>query len=113
VSERYAAIAVYLMTSGRNGTLYLGVTSDLGSRVWQHKNGVFEGFSSKYGCHSLAWYEPHASMPEAIAREKQLKRWRRAWKLALIEEANPTWRDLSEGWFDETTWDYEGRGHAP
>ena len=67
----------------------------------QHKHGVFEGFSKKYGCKTLVWYEPHPTMLEAIAREKQIKRWRRHWKLALIEADNPQWRDLSEGWFDE------------
>ena len=95
-----AWIAVYIMASGRNGTLYTGVTSSLWTRVSQHKLGVFEGFSKSYGCKTLVWYETHPSMLEAIAREKQIKRWRRNWKLQLIEAGNPQWRDLSEGWFD-------------
>lgn len=93
-------IAVYILASGRNGTLYTGVTSDLGARVWQHKLGVFEGFSKTYGCKRLVWYETHSTMLEAIRREKSIKRWRRAWKLALIEAENPEWRDLSEAWFE-------------
>jgi putative endonuclease len=76
------------------------VTSELVSRVSQHKRGVFEGFSKTYGCKTLVWYEAHAAMIEAIAREKQIKRWRRAWKLALIEAENPQWRDLSDEWFE-------------
>ena len=94
-------IAVYMMASGRNGTLYTGVTSSLVVRVSQHKLGVFEGFSKTYGCKTLVWYETHGTMLEAIAREKQIKRWRRAWKLALIEAENGQWRDLSEAWFEE------------
>ena len=93
-------IAVYILASGRNGTLYTGVTSALVTRVSQHKHGVFEGFSKTYGCKTLVWYEPHPTMLEAIAREKQIKRWRRAWKLALIEAENPQWRDLSDEWFE-------------
>jgi putative endonuclease len=93
-------IAVYIMASGRNGTLYTGVTSALATRVQQHKLGTFEGFSSKYGCKTLVWYEDHETMPEAIHREKRIKRWRRDWKLALIEAENPQWRDLSDGWFE-------------
>ena len=94
-------IAVYIMASARNGTLYVGVTSKLGLRVEQHKLGTFEGFSKRYACKSLLWWERHATMPPAILREKQIKRWRREWKLALIEAENPEWRDLSEGWFDD------------
>jgi len=86
--------AVYILASKRNGTLYIGVTSDLAKRVWQHKNDVFEGFTKRYGVHMLVYYEMHASMVEAIQREKQLKKWNRAWKLALIEERNPQWHDL-------------------
>ena len=86
--------AVYILASKRNGTLYIGVTSDLVKRVWQHKNDAFEGFTKRYGVHMLVYYEMHASMVEAIEREKQLKKWNRAWKLALIEERNPQWRDL-------------------
>jgi putative endonuclease len=94
------AIAVYIMASGRNGTLYVGVTSKLGLRVEQHKLGTFAGFSKQYGCKTLVWFERHATMPQAILREKRIKRWRRGWKLALIEADNPEWRDLSDGGFD-------------
>ena len=93
-------IAVYIMTNARNGALYTGVTSTLWRRVQQHKLGVFEGFSKTYGCKTLVWYETHTTMFEAIGREKQIKRWRRRWKLELIEGRNPEWRDLSEGWFE-------------
>ncbi len=93
-----AWIAVYIVASGRNGTLYVGVTSQLPARAQQHKLGTFEGFSKKYGCKTLVWYEDHPTMVEAIRREKQIKRWRRAWKLALIEDENPKWRDLAEAW---------------
>jgi putative endonuclease len=93
-------IAVYIMASGRNGTLYVGVTSKLVHRVEQHKLGTFEGFSKRHGCKTLVWYERNGTMLEAIWREKQIKRWRRDWKLALIEAGNPEWRDLSEGWFE-------------
>jgi putative endonuclease len=95
-----AWIAVYILASGRNGTLYIGVTSALPARVGQHKLGIFEGFSKTYGCKALVWYENHATMAEAIQREKRIKRWRREWKLALIEADNPEWRDLSEEWFE-------------
>jgi putative endonuclease len=95
-----AHIAVYIMASGRNGTLYTGVTSALFNRVQQHKLGVFDGFSNEYGCKRLVWYEDHQNMPDAILREKRIKRWRRTWKLALIEAENPQWRDLSDGWFE-------------
>ena len=93
-------IAVYIMASGRNGTFYTGVTSELWNRVREHKHGRFEGFSKTYGCKTLVWYELHAEMIQAISREKVIKRWRRAWKLALIEAENSEWRDLDEGWFD-------------
>ncbi|HEY8004218.1 MAG TPA: GIY-YIG nuclease family protein [Phenylobacterium sp.] len=95
-----AFIAVYIMASGRNGTLYTGVTSALVTRVSQHKLGRFEGFSKTYGCKTLVWYESHPTMLEAIGREKQIKRWRRGWKLALIEAQNSDWRDLSDDWFE-------------
>ena len=87
--------AVYLMASKRNGTLYLGVTSNLPQRMAQHRQGYFEGFSKKHGCKMLVWFEMHATMEYAITREKQLKKWNRAWKLRLIEEGNPAWRDLA------------------
>jgi len=97
---QHASIAVYIMASGRNGTLYVGVTSRLPTRIHQHKLGTFVGFSKTYGCKTLVWYEDHSTMLEAIRREKQIKRWRRDWKLALIEAENLEWRDLSEGWFE-------------
>ncbi|HET7331143.1 GIY-YIG nuclease family protein [Dyella sp.] len=85
---------VYMLASQKNGTLYVGVTSDLIKRVWQHKNGVVDGFSAKYHVHLLVWYELHPTMESAITREKSLKGWKRAWKAELIEEANPQWDDL-------------------
>lgn len=94
-------IAAYIMASRRNGTIYTGVTSNLVQRVWRHRIGVFEGFSARYGCKRLVWYEPFETIAAAIAREKKMKKWRRAWKLALIEERNPQWLDLAAGWFDE------------
>jgi putative endonuclease len=93
---RYECIAVYIVTSKRNGTLYLGVTSDLVQRAYQHREGLIDGFSKKYGCRLLVWYERHEQMHTALAREKEIKKWRRAWKLALIEKDNPQWRDLYE-----------------
>jgi len=85
---------VYLLASKRNGTLYTGVTSDLIQRVWQHKNDVVEGFTKRYGVHTLVWFEVHETMASAIAREKAIKEWKRAWKVELIEKNNRTWRDL-------------------
>jgi putative endonuclease len=86
--------AVYIMASQRNGTLYVGVTSDLVKRVWNHKNDEVAGFTKQYEVHMLVYYELHASMANAIAREKQLKKWNRKWKLKIIEEVNPEWNDL-------------------
>jgi putative endonuclease len=97
VREKYPC--VYIVASRRNGTLYIGVTSDLPRRIWQHKNGTFEGFSKRYGCTSLVWFETHETMEAAIVREKQIKEWQRAWKLRLIEESNPDWNDLYESLF--------------
>jgi putative endonuclease len=85
---------VYLLASRRNGTLYVGVTSDLIKRIWEHKNDVADGFTKKYGVHTLVWCEIHATMYAAITREKALKEWKREWKLRLIEATNPAWRDL-------------------
>ena len=85
---------VYILASQRNGTIYIGVTSDPVKRVWEHKNDLVEGFTKKYGVHTLVWYEAHETMEAAITREKQLKGWRRQWKLELIEKMNPNWRDL-------------------
>jgi putative endonuclease len=86
--------AVYILASKRNGTLYIGVTSDLVKRIWEHKNDFVAGFTKRYGIHTLVWYELHESMQSAIEREKKLKEWKRAWKLELIEKENPDWQDL-------------------
>jgi putative endonuclease len=85
---------VYMLASKRNGTLYVGVTSNLPQRVWQHKNDLVEGFTRRYGVHALVWYEVHETMENAIAREKTIKEWKRQWKIDLIEAMNPEWRDL-------------------
>ena len=85
---------VYILASKRNGTLYIGVTSQLATRVWQHKSKLAEGFTAKYGVDKLVYYETHGCAESAIVREKQLKKWRRAWKIELIERLNPEWRDL-------------------
>ena len=85
---------VYILASRRNGTLYTGVTTDLVRRIWQHREGATPGFTSRYGVKRLVWYEEYGDIVSAIAREKQIKRWRRAWKLALIEARNPQWLDL-------------------
>jgi putative endonuclease len=85
---------VYILASDRIGTLYIGVTSDLVKRVWEHKNNAEEGFTEKYDVHMLVWFEQHETMESAISREKNIKDWKRAWKLRLIEESNPEWRDL-------------------
>ena len=87
---------VYLLASRRNGTLYVGVTSDLIKRIWEHRNHVVAGFTKKYGVDKLVWYEPNVSMESAIQREKTIKEWKRAWKLNLIEKTNPDWVDLYE-----------------
>ena len=86
--------AVYILASRMNGTLYIGVTSDLVQRVWEHKNDLVEGFTRRYGVHRLVWYELHDTMEAAILQEKRLKEWRRAWKLRLIQGINPEWEDL-------------------
>ena len=89
--------AVYILASRRNGTLYIGVTSNLQKRVWEYKNDLVEGFTKKYVVHRLVYYELHDDMVSAIRREKQMKKWNRAWKLELIERQNPGWKDLGEG----------------
>jgi len=86
--------AVYILASRKNGTLYIGVTSDLITRIWQHKADTVDGFTKKYGVHILVYYEMFTSMRSAILREKQMKEWHRPWKIKVIETANPTWRDL-------------------
>ena len=88
---------MYILASRRNGTLYVGVTSDLIKRTWEHRSGVVEGFTKRYGVHRLVYYELHTDMLSAIGREKQIKNWQRPWKLARIEQANPDWRDLWAG----------------
>ncbi len=85
---------VYILASKKNGTLYVGVTSDLIKRVWQHTNDVVEGFTKEHTVHDLVYYEIHATMDSAISREKNIKAWKRAWKLVLIEKENLEWRDL-------------------
>lgn len=86
--------AAYIMASRRNGTLYIGVTSNLLKRTCEHRSDLVEGFTRKYGIHSLVWYELHGTMASAISREKAIKEWPRKWKLQLIEKANRSWRDL-------------------
>lgn len=88
--------AVYILASRRNGTLYIGVTRHLVRRTWEHRNDFVEGFTRRYGVHLLVYFELHDDMLAAITREKQLKRWKRAWKIQLIEARNPSWTDLWE-----------------
>ena len=87
---------VYIVTNKRHGTLYTGVTSDIARRASEHRASAMDGFAKRYGLTRLVWHERHDIMPLAIAREKQIKNWRRAWKIALIEKQNPDWRDLFE-----------------
>ena len=87
---------VYILASARNGTLYVGVTSDLMRRVHEHREGVIPGFTREHGVKRLVWFEQHATMEQAILREKRIKKWNRTWKLKLIERENPAWRDLAE-----------------
>ncbi|MGI3899064.1 MAG: GIY-YIG nuclease family protein [Janthinobacterium lividum] len=86
---------VYIMASERNGTLYIGMTDDLNRRVWEHQTEARSGFTKRYGIHMLVWSEQHKSRETAFARERALKKWNRAWKLRLIEDSNPQWRDLA------------------
>jgi len=88
--------AVYIMADRYRGTLYVGVTFNLWSRVWDHKNGTTPGFTSRYGLKTLVWYEHHGTMDAAIRREKQMKAWKREWKIRKIETLNPEWSDLHE-----------------
>jgi putative endonuclease len=92
-------IATYIMASGRNGTTYVGMTSNLHARVWKHKNGTWDGHTAEHGCTRLVWYEQHQWVTEAIRREKRLKKWLRDWKVKLIEDGNPDWRDLAADWY--------------
>jgi putative endonuclease len=89
--------AVYILANRRNGTLYIGVTSNLQKHAWEHKNDFAQGFTKRYGVHQLVYFELCEDMMSAIRREKQMKKWNRAWKLELIEKQNPAWRDLWEG----------------
>jgi putative endonuclease len=86
----------YIVASQRNGTIYTGVTSDLERRIWQHREGILPGFTQRNGVKILVWFEQHGTIESAITREKQIKAWKRDWKLALFEESNPEWRDLAE-----------------
>ena len=86
--------AVYILASGRNGTLYTGVTSDLIKRTWEHREKLIDGFAERYDAVNLVWFEQHSSAEEAITREKRIKKWKRAWKIEMIEKANPYWNDL-------------------
>lgn len=88
---------IYILTSKKNGTLYIGVTSDLVKRVYEHKNELVKGFTQKYAIHNLVYFETTESIESAIMREKQLKKWDRAWKINLIEKNNPVWKDLYPG----------------
>jgi len=94
------AYFVYILASRRNGTLYVGVTNDLHARMVEHRDGLVPGFTKRYGVKMLVYFEEHADIEEAILREKRIKRWRRAWKIQLIESSNGEWRDL---WLDLTT----------
>jgi putative endonuclease len=85
---------VYMLASARSGTLYIGVTSNLVKRIWEHREGLADGFTKKYGVKQLVWFESHGDAVSAITREKQLKKWNRAWKINLIQQKNPYWRDL-------------------
>jgi putative endonuclease len=85
---------VYILASRRNGTLYIGVTNDLVRRVYDHKTRTIEGFTEKYGVHTLVYYEPYTDVYDALTREKRLKKWKRQWKIDLIESVNPDWKDL-------------------
>ena len=98
--ERDGIIATYIMASGRNGTLYVGVTSDLWTRVYQHRHGLLEGFSKTYGCKQLVWYQSFELITNAIRRENTIKGWPRAWKLNAIEAINPDWRDLADAFWN-------------
>jgi putative endonuclease len=86
---------VYILSSRRNGTLYVGMTDDLVHRAWEHRNGTIPGFTKKYSVHTLVWYEQHETRESAFQRERQMKKWNRAWKLTLIEQSNREWRDLA------------------
>jgi putative endonuclease len=86
--------AVYILASKKNGTIYIGVTSDLAKRIWEHKNNLIAGFTKRYKVHCLVWYELHDKIDAAIEREKNMKEWQRIWEIKLIEKNNPNWNDL-------------------
>ena len=90
------SFAVYIMTNRRDGVLYTGMTDDLIKRAWQHRTHAIPGFTSKYNCEKLVWFEIHDSRESAFARERRIKKWKRVWKTGLIEQMNPTWTDLFE-----------------
>jgi putative endonuclease len=90
------AFYVYIVANKRNGTIYIGSTDDLAERIWKHKIKAFAGFTAKYGCDKLMWFEAHETRESAFIRERRMKEWLRSWKIMLIEEANPTWDDLYE-----------------
>ena len=90
------AFFTYILASGRNGTLYVGSTDDLGRRVWEHRTGAIPGFTKRHGVKTLVWFEAHETRDAAFLRERRIKEWKRLWKLRLIERFNPTWRDLFE-----------------
>lgn len=92
---------VYILASKRNGTLYIGATNNLVRRIYEHKNNFIKGFTAKYGVNQLVYFEQTTDVNSALAREKQLKKWNRAWKLALIEKGNPNWNDLSNNWMPD------------
>ena len=94
-------IATYIMASGRNGTLCIGMTANLHARVWKHRQGIFEGFTDDNDCKRLVWFQQYTLVTTAIRREKRLKKWLRDWKLKLIEDANPDWLDLAADWYSE------------
>lgn len=91
---------VYILASQRNGTLYIGMTNNLQRRVYEHKTGVIKGFTQKYGISMLIYFEEFQQVEQAIERENNLKKWKRAWKLKLIEKENPNWNDLTKNWYD-------------
>ena len=91
---------IYILTNHKNGTLYIGMSNDLERRVFEHKNKLIEGFTKKYGLNRLVYFEIYQYVNDAILREKRMKKWKRQWKIELIEEENPEWDDLAQDWFD-------------
>ena len=90
------AFYVYIMTSKPRGVLYTGMTDDINRRAWEHREHLIKGFTDRYNCEVLVWFEPHSTRESAFAREKRIKEWKRAWKVQLIEDMNPDWRDLAD-----------------